>query len=288
VTGPVVRAARHDAGRRAPSGPTFSSFPGAGLVYSIDRSRLPPAIASRVVELTVDDDVTGFLARAVDRSPSRARLVARALVRPWCSDFAANALVDTYRLQLLSAAQWDRLLGWCGGRLLDVGAGMGDVTLALAPCFDDVLAVETSAALVRRLRAAGLRAECRDLTTAPVPDAPYDAVALLNVLDRCARPRALLGSLRDAIVPDGRLIVSVPLPYDPVHYVGPRMTPPREPLRLGNGSWEHQAARLVERVLEPEGFALASLSRAPYLSEGDRQAPFYELDAAVLVLRCQG
>ena len=41
----------------------------------------------------------------------------------------------------------------------------------------------------------------------------------------------------------------------------------------------------MARVLEPAGLELESVSRAPYLSEGDRSMAFYELDAAIVICR---
>lgn len=172
--------------------------------------------------------------------------------------------------------------------MLDVGAGVGGVTAQLAPLFDEVLAIETSASLVRRLRDAGFAAQRADLTTEAVPGAPYDAIALLNVLDRCARPRTLAANLVDALAPGGRLLLSMPLPYRPLRYDGPRTSDPLERLPLGRGSWEEQATLLLERVLAPLGLRLETLSRAPYLSEGDRVYTWYGLDAAVMVLRRAG
>lgn len=265
---------------------TEGDVDGAALRYAIDTASLTPAVARCVRPLYADDDTLAFLDRQRGAGHSRLRWAAHGLLRTCCSHFTTNALLGTYRLHLLSAAQWATLLGpSAGGRLLDVGAGVGDVTRQLAPSFDDVLAVETSNALVRRLRELGIAAARADLTTHPVPGGPYDAVALLNVLDRCARPLTLLHRLVDALHVGGRLIVSMPLPYSPVWFSGPRPAEPRERLPLGKGSWERQAGLLVERVLEPAGLELEILSRAPYLSEGDRHYDFYELDAVVVVAR---
>lgn len=259
---------------------------GAALQYGIDRTALPPEVARCVRELAADAATHAFLERQLAADHSRLRWAAHGLLRACCSHFTTNALLGTYRLHLLSAAQWGTLLGGPHpGRLLDVGAGVGDVTVELAASFGSVLAVETSNALVRRLRERGVEATRADLTTQPVPGGPYDAVALLNVLDRCARPLTLLHHVVGALAPGGRLILSMPLPYSPVWFAGPRPAAPKERLPLGKGSWERQAALLVERVLEPAGLRLEVLSRAPYLSEGDRHYDFYELDAVVVVAR---
>jgi SAM-dependent methyltransferase len=258
---------------------------GAQLRYGIDRSKLDPALARRVWELAPDNATFDFLERQVAQHHGRLRWAAHAVLRGWCSDFTVNGLLGTYRLHLLSAGQWRSLLGGKGGRLLDVGAGAGDVTAELARSFDDVMAVETSASLVHRLKTAGIPAVRCDVTTAPVPEGPHDAISLLNVLDRCARPRTMLTKLVNALGAGGRFIASMPLPYDPAHLSGPRVYEPAERLPLGCGTWEAQAQSLVEQVLEPAGLEVETLSRAPYLSEGDRSVPFYELDAVIVVCR---
>ena len=261
----------------------------ADLCYAIDGGRLGRGMARRVRSLSPDGATFEFLERQFHAHHGRLRWAAHNVLRGCCSDFTVNGILGTYRLHLLSAAQWEVVLGPSqAGRLLDVGAGVGGVTRQLARSFASVRAVETSTSLVRRLRADGIDAVRADLTTTPVPDGPYDAIALLNVIDRCARPRTLLANLVDALAPGGRLIVSVPLPYRPLHYAGPRVAEPEERLPLGRGAWEEQATLLVERVLQPLGLELEALSRAPYLSEGDRHTPFYELDAAIVVCRRAG
>jgi SAM-dependent methyltransferase len=245
-----------------------------------------PVLAARYVALHADVDTAAFLERELGRRHGRLRWAAHRFLLGFKPDFDVNGLLDTYALHLLSAGQWDALLGpRNGGRLLDVGAGAGEVTRALGARFDEIVAVETSKPMVKRLRAAGLRAEHADLTTDPVPDPPYDAVALLNVLDRCARPRTLLGHLRGALRPGGLLVVSVPLPYRPLHYRGGRVLDPDEPLPIDDGPWERQLGALVRQVLEPAGLEVAAWSRAPYLSGGDRDEPLYVLDAAIVVSR---
>jgi SAM-dependent methyltransferase len=128
-----------------------------------------------------------------------------------------------------------------------------------------------------------LRAESFDLADGPPDDAPYDTIALLNVLDRCARPRTLLSAALDALAPGGTLVVSMPLPYDPCWYDGPRTCDPLERLPLRALRWEAAAVELA-RYLEAHGGEVRAMTRAPYLSGGDRHEPLYVLDALVMVL----
>ena len=260
----------------------------ASLVYDVDDAPLGRDLAARFHRFAPDDHTIEFLRRQHAQRHGRARWFVHALLRTVVSDFAVNGMLGTYRLHLLSSDQWGALLGPGSlGRLLDVGAGVGDVTKALAAHADEVLAIETAAPLVHRLVRAGIAAQLLDLAdaNAAVPNAPYDTIALLNVLDRCAKPCTILRRLRESMANDGRLIVSMPLPYSPMCYRGPRGFDPDEPLPIGRGSWESQARALVDNVLVPMDLRVEALARVPYLSEGDRTVPFYALDAVVVVCR---
>lgn len=53
----------------------------------------------------------------------------------------------------------------------------------------------------------------------------------------------------------------------------------------GKQKWETQASAFAEQVLLPAGFEVCSLSRVPYLCEGDLFEAYYALDDALFVLR---
>jgi SAM-dependent methyltransferase len=259
----------------------------ARLVTSANLERLG-SLAQHFRELHVDDawraDVTGLS----EERHGRLRTYAQRLARLYLSDFDANALTGMYRMQLLPQAAWRCLLdGHTGGRLLDVGAGSGDVTTALAPCFDDVEATEVSRGMARRLTKRGIRCHAVDLTEAPLPGASFDAVSLLNVLDRCQRPRQLLQHCLQALAPGGVFIVALALPYRPFYFDGPSTPDPLERLECDpgpSGTWEDGTRRFIERDLLPLGLRLQCFARAPYLSAGDSARSLYELDDVVVVL----
>ncbi|MCU1364493.1 MAG: hypothetical protein JWN39_132 [Ilumatobacteraceae bacterium] len=253
------------------------------LCYAVDEDRLGALLAPLFVTLEADEDTMAFVADERVRRHGRIRWAVRALVRPVLGAFSANALLDIYPLFMLSQAQWATLLApYAGGRLLDVGAAAGHVTSRLAPLYDDVTATDVSRPMVRRLRARGMRAAVLDLSTHAAPEGPYDTVALLNVLDRCARPQTMLRAAIDALAPSGTLVVSMPLPYDPCWYDGPVSRDPVERLGLRATDWEHSAAELAD-TLEHHGLHIEAITRAPYLSGGDRHHPLYVLDAVIIV-----
>jgi len=264
---------------------------GPRLVTSAELARLG-SFAPRFRELAVDEAWRADVAALRRGRHGRLRTYAQRLARLYLSDFDANALTGMYRMQLLPESAWRRLLeGHTGGRLLDVGAGSGDVTAALAPCFDDVEATEVSRGMARRLARRGVRCHAIDLTDTPLEAPPFQAVSLLNVLDRCQRPRRLLQHCLQALAPGGVFIVALALPYRPFYFDGPSTPDPLERLECDAGAptgttprWEDGARRFIERDLLPLGLALECFARAPYLSAGDSQRPLYELDDVVVVL----
>mmetsp|Transcript_4730 Transcript_4730/g.13793 ORF Transcript_4730/g.13793 Transcript_4730/m.13793 type:complete len:305 (-) Transcript_4730:38-952(-) len=203
----------------------------------------------------------------------------------------ANALVGRGKMFVLSTEQAMRLFGGRrpGGLLLDVGAGAGDVTAELAPMFDEVLAMEASAPMLRRLRRRGFCAvKGEDLGEMLGSKAgAVDCVALMNVLDRCDRPSCLLADVRRLLRPStGRLLLALVLPFRPLVERGARRCTPIERLPLpADASWEDSVSLALERVFKPAGFELEALARAPYLSQGDLHSPVYALDDAIFLLR---
>jgi SAM-dependent methyltransferase len=257
------------------------------LVTSANLKRLG-SFAAQFRELAIDDAWRAEVAGLTQQRPGRFRTYAQRLARLYLSDFDANALTGMYRMLLLPTSAWQQLLdGRTGGRLLDVGAGSGDVTSALSSLFDEVEATEVSRGMARRLTRRGVRCHALDLTEVPFGGPAFDAVALLNVLDRCRRPHQLLRHCLQALAPGGVFVVALALPYRPFYFDGPATPDPLERLECDPGpagTWEDGARRFIERDLLPLGLGLECFARAPYLSAGDSARPLYELDDIVAVL----
>jgi SAM-dependent methyltransferase len=255
------------------------------LGYDVELGLVPSRLADRFVQLELDDDTRQWIDRTSRAPPGSLRTIAQRALTHVLSDFDVNALLGLYPMHLLSTAQWRTLIGTGGRRLLDVGAGSGDVTTTLAPLFEQTTVTEISHFAAGRLERRGFRCLRIDLTRQAVPGAPYDVVSCLNVLDRCARPQTLLERARDTLVPGGHLLIALALPHNPFFYDGPRSLLPREQLALRAERWEEAAVELVERVIEPLGLKADAWTRSPYLSGGDGAEPFYELDDMVLMCR---
>jgi SAM-dependent methyltransferase len=139
--------------------------------------------------------------------------------------------------------------------------------------------------MARRLQKQGYECILGDIAERTDLDGSFDAVSLLNVLDRCDTPLSLLGSARRALRNGGLLVVALVLPYGPFVYDGGAARRPRERLPVVSREWELAATEFVTTCLLPLGLDVVTLSRAPYLSGGDAHQPLYELDDLIVVCR---
>lgn len=271
-----------------------SQIAGLRLRYGCRLEQLPAALRHRFVQLGRDASLEAYLERARRERHGRFVTGVHRVLRGYLSDFDINGLLNIYPMHVLGTEQWRYLLEQApldraeDARLLDVGAGNGDVTLALAPLFESVATTEMSRAMAFRLRRRGFRCFRQDVTSVGVPEPPYDAIACLNVLDRCDRPLTLLGNLRAGLTDRGLLLLALVLPYQPFVYDGGSSVEPTERLPLTGSDWEACVGELCERVIEPLGLEVEVITRVPYLSGGDARRPLYELDDVVLVCRARG
>jgi SAM-dependent methyltransferase len=131
-------------------------------------------------------------------------------------------LVGATTLERMAAAprynrwMYDRVRPWVGRRVLEIGAGIGNISAFLIDR-DRVVLTDTEPYYLERLRARyGDRphvsvAELR----LPAPDARLaaerlDTVVCLNVLEHIEDDRGSLVAMRELLVPRGRLVLLVP------------------------------------------------------------------------------
>ena len=257
---------------------------GLSLRYAADLPKLQ-ATGAPFTRLSLDQETADYLAASEGARHGLFMTWVHRMMRGFLSDFDINGYLGTYPMHVLSTEQWRSVLPRAGGRHLDVGAGRGDATAKLAALFDETVVTETSFAMARRLRKLGYECIVGDIARRQDLDGQFDAVSLLNVLDRCDAPLSLLGVARRALKVGGLLVVALVLPYGPFVYDGGAARRPRERLAIQSRDFEFAAAEFVTTSLLPLGLEVVTLSRAPYLSGGDAQQPLYELDDLIVVCR---
>lgn len=124
----------------------------------------------------------------------------------------------------------------------------------------------------------------------------FDVISCLNLLDRCEKPITFLNKMRNALKPNGRLVVALVLPYKPYVEYNSEHKPKESLFELttsnncssGDDSSQvcqpksrvtKQVEYLIKNVFDPIGFELVKFSKVPYLCEGNlEQAYFYMID----------
>ncbi|MGH0139240.1 UNVERIFIED_CONTAM: hypothetical protein FKN15_068649 [Acipenser sinensis] len=173
---------------------------------------------------------------------------------------------------------------WKSKRLLDLGAGDGEVTKVMSPHFEEIYTTEVSATMKWQLE----KKQYRVLGIDEWQDTgfQYDLISCLNLLDRCDQPVKLLKDIRRSLEPSkGRLVLAAVLPFHPYVEIGGKWEQPSEFLVVEGKTWEEQVTSMANGVFKEAGFAVEAFTRLPYLCEGDMYSDYYHLDDAVFVLR---
>ncbi|XP_060534939.1 protein-L-histidine N-pros-methyltransferase isoform X2 [Cylas formicarius] len=258
--------------------------------YQCDLNSLPPAIASKFVQLGPDNDTIKFLEESEKKSDWILTQIWHTIVKAVLGWFMTQTSINGWlrrgSMFVLSQPQLLKLLHaddeWRADSLLDLGAGDGEVTARLAPLFRNVYVTEVSDTMRSLLDQKGYRVLDVD---AWFLDRKFDFVACLNVIDRCDTPLQLLSRIRESLKSDGFLLLAVVLPFSAYVESGAPDHKPRELLPIDGERFEDQVISVVEEVLKPAGFDVTAWSRVPYLCEGDLHQSYYWLDDVVFVLR---
>ncbi|CAK4191457.1 unnamed protein product [Aphanomyces euteiches] len=200
-----------------------------------------------------------------------------------------NGMLDRTAQDHVSSAHVSKLFkfpqGYSpAGKLLDIGAGDGNVTARLAPFVKTVYSTEVSIPMVRALNARGFHATHTTDLSHPdvVAQGPYDFISLLNVLDRADKPLTLFHQIHNLLSPNAR---------QHTVEVGTQKLPPTEELPMAGGlcaevsSFEDGARIIAEKVFRPCGFEVDAFSRVPYLCRGGVSQPYYVLSDALFTLK---
>lgn len=256
--------------------------------YRVDRSRLDPELQEKFVQLHADDETKDFLSSSVEKSTwvwtQLWYLLAKAVLKHFWSVTYINGWLGRGSMFVLSEDQARSLLHPArsipegSGALVDVGAGDGEVSRRLGRLYGDLYATEISASMRKALG-------CKGYTLLDTEEwwreQQFDCVCMMNLLDRCSKPKTMLRQAKTAIAPGGVLVLALVLPYKPYVEVTPDHKP-EERLPIQGASFEEQVGSFVA-FMAGAGYRLRAWARAPYLCEGDFAQAYYWLDDSVFV-----
>lgn len=259
------------------------------MEYHVRKEALPSEMNAAVREFDEDAELSRFLEDCVRKPHTLAQFLFSCLLSPFLPDYEVHGMLKMYPMHLLSTAQWEEIIpsDKRGGSLLDVGAGQGFVTERARELFSKIATTETSHSMSKRLSERGFENHEVDVSKEPnaLPAGVFDVVSVLNVLDRCAQPNALLKNCVSYMKDDGILIISDPLPFHPLL----RSTGRNIPLSAGGirieGSWEECLVSVYENLIRPAGLVPIRISRLPYVYKNTKEKPYVALDDFVMVCK---
>jgi ubiquinone/menaquinone biosynthesis C-methylase UbiE len=203
----------------ADSGWVTARAEGPSNLYTMTREDLDPS--ARRLWLLVREQVGASPAAAQDQRRMQAALAER---RTKSQEFFSS-----------SAGQWDRvrdeLFGdrfhlaalaalaeatWTVG---DLGCGTGQVSAALSPFVERVIAVDASAAMLQAARKRlqpfdNVELRRGELEALPIDEARLDAATLMLVLHHVPEPERALAEVARVLKPQGRAVIVDMLPHD--------------------------------------------------------------------------
>jgi ubiquinone/menaquinone biosynthesis C-methylase UbiE len=230
------------------SGWIASRAEGTSHLYAMTREDLDPA--ARRLWLLVREQVGSTPAAAHDQRRLQTTLAER---RTKSQEFFSSA-----------AAQWDRLRDELFGDRVhlsalaaladgdavagDLGCGTGQVSGALAPFVQRVIAVDESAAMLqaaKRRLSSFTNVDLRrgEIEALPIDDSRLDLAVLMLVLHHVPDPQKAVAEVARVLKPGGRVVIGDMLPHD------------RESYRQQMGHvWLGFSEDQIQRMLSEEGF----------------------------------
>lgn len=97
-----------------------------------------------------------------------------------------------------------------GGRVLDIGCGVGQAVAALAKEGFEAHGVDVASANIDRARVGNPRCLLYDGRRLPYRDGTFDTVGALNVLEHVQDPESFVAEAVRVCMPGGRLVLSSP------------------------------------------------------------------------------
>jgi 2-polyprenyl-3-methyl-5-hydroxy-6-metoxy-1,4-benzoquinol methylase len=148
----------------------------------------------------------------------------RAIVRFWLVDdlyaedeYGSHILHSLERAHLFNRWMADAITPWVGARVLEIGAGIGNITTELLPR-DHYLATDINPHYLAYLNNLALGKPYLRVTRIDLEEeaafaswqGQFDTVVCLNVLEHVRDPLAALRHMRSVLAPGGRVVLYVP------------------------------------------------------------------------------
>ncbi|XP_071976674.1 protein-L-histidine N-pros-methyltransferase isoform X2 [Engystomops pustulosus] len=259
--------------------------------YLCDKEKLSEELQPIFIQSFLDQGTQTFLNRSIEKSGWLSIQLYHSFMSSVFSMFMSrtsiNGLLGRGSMFVFSPEQFQSLLkvgpDWKSHRLLDLGAGDGEVTKVMSPHFEEIYVTEMSQTMIWQLQKKKYRV--LNIDEWQSTGFQYDVISCLNLLDRCHQPVTLLKEMRSVLEPTrGRVILALVLPFHPYVENGGKWEKPSEIMEVNGTIWEEQVNSLAA-VFQEAGFVVEAFTRLPYLCEGDMYNDYYVLDDAVFVLR---
>ncbi|KAB0389405.1 hypothetical protein E2I00_006201 [Balaenoptera physalus] len=190
--------------------------------YACNREKLCESLQAVFVQSYLDQGTQIFLNNSIEKSGWLFIQLYHSFVSSVFSLFMSrtsiNGLLGRGSMFVFSPDQFQRLLkinpDWKTHRLLDLGAGDGEVTKIMSPHFEEIYATELSETMIWQLQKKKYRV--LGINEWQNTGFQYDVISCLNLLDRCDQPLTLLKDIRSVLEPTrGRVVLALVLPFHP-------------------------------------------------------------------------
>jgi ubiquinone/menaquinone biosynthesis C-methylase UbiE len=272
--------------------------------YKLNINQLPSHLLSKVKELQVDEATQKFYDSCMYESTITSWIASG--LRYFYSVTDTNAILNRGQMFVLSEAQAKSLIEPHLNfkkelRLLDVGAGDGNVTKSFSPFFKTIVTTEVSSYMAKRLREKGyLVAETPFISSdsheyfQDSNEQKFDCITMMNLLDRCDHPMSMLQDAKRRLNTSSDsgscIVIALVLPFSDFVEDGVKRRKPHGPLPMmgarckDNASFEQSLSHFLVNCVAPLGLQVQQISKVPYLCRGDDKNPYYVLNDVILVL----
>jgi len=253
----------------------------------------PKDLQEKFVEFSADQETQEYLKNCNSVETKPFTFIGQRLCYQFFMNFmmqtSVHAFLDRGKMFVMSGEQIRRLLGVNLNMkyskmienyksIADLGAGDGHVSIKVAQAFnlshDKIAVTDMSTTMKYRLKQRGF--SLRDEHDWYF-DTTFDAIFMLNLLDRCEKPYSMLDQAYSILVnkPHGRLIIALVFPINQsIEWRKSRR--PDEYINVNRRiALEEQVCSFLKNVMDPSGFELERFSRVPYLCEGDITTAYY-------------